>query len=592
MMMSGKDRDWALPGSTTTTTRYVSPQRARQISPQLRASVIPPSAAGWNAQPQRPTNGSAPRASVVDSSGWFCGCRAVDAEGSPYAYRSEQGRASSQQSQGGHGGSTRSVFGSFLRKIKGPPSRKSRYPSNNGMSTVNPAAAPFEVDSMERSCNCSFRHEEGSSLELETEFRKMAREHEERMKSMQENVEGMMRTIASQLQQLETSRTSVSMDNDQVKKFWESDAPEPEGLYDSSAYRTPGFTGPLGPLPDANLMPKSPPHDVLKFPDSSDSFRFHRAHRPFLELTDTPSKQSSQGPPEASSYDGSLEPLSPYEPPSLLEWQQSSPQSAGSGSSGRGMLPFLSRGMLDQATRDTRRVLHEFAECLVEEQDTDAVCDIVSGLLPRVRFVKPRHARYGLESCIAGAFFSDFDEPFYGVSSTAHDGESDDASSVQLSAKECWEAYQRVADANPRDIINDRHPDSDKSFHYFCQTKLKLFQEEVKWISKWSVNLLNSFLEAAMGVWRLHLLSLSFEPSATLIHASQFEEYNPEYMELVDTETGPDGNSVVDERLFSPSVEFTIMPGFKTHDGFVRCQVYLKVRTRSRTDRHVRQMTL
>lgn len=676
---NNNNKDWALPGGTV--ARYVSPGRttrpAMHNEAQLRASrvVMPPpsESAAALARPQTTVRPGTLTAAAGDDRGhgWLCGCRPAgagagrDAQDSPWPGDASKSQEDSKPpvasinvkardhgtgtSGTGHGGSNtpRSVLRSLMRLIKGdPPSPRSSRPAK--AAAAGAAGAPLKEAAhaapvMVRSCsNCSALSQRNAdaALALEAEFRKMARDYEERMRSMQASVEEMMRTIAAQLQQLQlattgtvptagpaatdivttTTGTAAAADREQqqlvlVKKplqpHSDSDAAAAAHVVDLVVVDSkppppscPPATATAAPVkaeapPPAHLLPQQQAV-VLKF--RSDTFRVH----PPESLPAAPASSSSSATSSASNSDD--------DDGSARGDDRPHPRSPSP--------PRLSLAALDQATRAARRALHLFADRLVSGHDPAAVCAIVGGLLPRVRFLRPRDARFGLESCVAGAFFADFHLPFYGLlpsaaaapppSSPSSPSSSDGCASrtsssgnsatgsTRRSAQACWAAYRRLANARPRDVIADRGPGSHASFHRFCQTKLALFQDEVKWVDAWSVPMLDAFLDAAMAVWRLHLLALAVRPAPALIHASQFDRFRPDYMEMVHAcDGGGQGEDAaggvgvrVDDSVFAPSVEFTVMPGFKTQLGFVRCQVYLKVRARSRTDTHGRHMTL
>lgn len=283
------------------------------------------------------------------------------------------------------------------------------------------------------------------------------------------------------------------------------------------------------------------------------------------------------------------------------------------GSSRTGTSPAPTLLALSDCVRDARVALRHFADLIGKESCAESssatsgttptpqrgssssaatTLALARALLPRdVRFVKPWHTRYGLESFVSAVFFADFEQEGFGTMDTdnttspSHELDPSTPTTTTLLAPDEYLAqYGILAGMDPHDATDAGHPDYDPNFHWFCERKLQAVHAKVgPWVrgGRWSPALLRGFLDAAKRVWRLHMLAFAFPGApAQLVRAHEAQVFCSDDMEPVDDADG----LIVDAKAFCSQVELTVMPGFRVPQGTVRCKVYLKPKS-ARTDK-------
>ena len=123
-----------------------------------------------------------------------------------------------------------------------------------------------------------------------------------------------------------------------------------------------------------------------------------------------------------------------------------------------------------------------------------------------------------------------------------------------------WPDIEQTLDDEQGVIVNH-------SFHQFFLVRMDIVLHQLGDVGETNMppTVISAFFDAIKAVWLLHHLAFSFRPAATILRVSQGAKFEAEYMAQVHES---------DRESLAKSVFLMINPGFLIDDWVVRCRVY------------------
>ncbi|KAL9236856.1 hypothetical protein vseg_011478 [Gypsophila vaccaria] len=228
--------------------------------------------------------------------------------------------------------------------------------------------------------------------------------------------------------------------------------------------------------------------------------------------------------------------------------------------------------VLHHALRSLRHFVKHVA-CTMESKDWDIEL-VAKSIQPNVKFGKPKHRIYAIESYVAQLMFDGFNHDNFSVSD-----EDGSTSKIVNKREEFFQRFIKMQALTTTRIFK-QYPKC--PFARFCKGKyLRVIHPKMecsffgnldqrKGINSGvfpETEFFSLFAETARRVWLLHCLAMSFDPPAVAFQVKRGCRFSEVYMESV---VGDEG--VVTSGEFTAA--FTVVPGFKIGKTVVQSLVY------------------
>ncbi|KAG1362203.1 protein GRAVITROPIC IN THE LIGHT 1-like [Cocos nucifera] len=247
---------------------------------------------------------------------------------------------------------------------------------------------------------------------------------------------------------------------------------------------------------------------------------------------------------------------------------------------------LLSIGVFDSVLKDTCRVVHRFARCLVDLMkrsgwDLDLAAN---SIYPNVDYAKPGHCRYAILSYICLGMFGGFHSAGFCLEGSG--GIGSDGIDVSTRRMNSLMQFIEHSTIDPLELISGS-PSCD--FAKFCERKYQQlihpgmestfggnsFHGESMWGSlRSSSPVYEPFVNMASSMWTLHKLAWAYEPVVEIFQVASGTEFSMVYMESIVRRAVTFGSD--HGKKSRPKVEFTVVPGFRVGKTVIQCRVYLK----------------
>lgn len=246
---------------------------------------------------------------------------------------------------------------------------------------------------------------------------------------------------------------------------------------------------------------------------------------------------------------------------------------------------LLSIGVFDSVLKDTCRVAHRFARCLVDLMKRSG-WDLnlaANSIYPNMDYAKPGHCRYAILSYICLGMFGGFDSDSFCFEGSG--GIGSDETDVNTRRMISLTQFIEHSTVDPLELISGS-PNCD--FAKFCEKKYQQlihpglestfsgnsYHGESMWsLLRSSSPLYEPFVNMASSMWTLHKLAWAYDPVVEIFQVARGTEFSMVYMESIARRTVTMGSD--HGKMSRPKVGFTVVPGFRVGKTVIQCRVYL-----------------